>query len=150
VKPEHLKVLPGALVVVGEHARKDEEASGEEVLLLDSSGALRSDQRDCFHFVSLRSVSVLTLIELRSRMTIAAHTGNPTRARARAEAHSSEMARRENLNVRPARAACWRIRRTDFRRSPVRSIADEMEHWLASNGCDGFNIMFPYLPRGCR
>jgi alkanesulfonate monooxygenase len=23
-----------------------------------------------------------------------------------------------------------------------------MEHWLASNGCDGFNIMFPFLPAG--
>src|SRR5262249_44048328 len=28
------------------------------------------------------------------------------------------------------------------------TIADEMEEWLASGGCDGFTVMFPYLPGG--
>ena len=28
------------------------------------------------------------------------------------------------------------------------TIADEMEEWLMTDGCDGFNIMFPYLPDG--
>ena len=28
------------------------------------------------------------------------------------------------------------------------TIADEMEEWLDSGGCDGFNIMFPYVPGG--
>ena len=27
-------------------------------------------------------------------------------------------------------------------------IADQMEEWLSSYGCDGFNIMFPFLPAG--
>ncbi|MGB1702818.1 MAG: LLM class flavin-dependent oxidoreductase, partial [Cycloclasticus sp.] len=27
-------------------------------------------------------------------------------------------------------------------------IADQMEEWLEANACDGFNIMFPYLPQG--
>ena len=29
-----------------------------------------------------------------------------------------------------------------------KTIADEMEEWLHSGGCDGFNIMFPYVPGG--
>ena len=29
-----------------------------------------------------------------------------------------------------------------------RTIADEMEEWLHGGGCDGFNIMFPYVPGG--
>jgi FMN-dependent oxidoreductase (nitrilotriacetate monooxygenase family) len=29
-----------------------------------------------------------------------------------------------------------------------RTIADEMEEWLANGGSDGFNVMFPYLPGG--
>ncbi len=29
-----------------------------------------------------------------------------------------------------------------------KSIADEMEQWLDARGCDGFNVMFPYLPAG--
>ncbi|MEM8977405.1 MAG: LLM class flavin-dependent oxidoreductase, partial [Pseudomonadota bacterium] len=28
------------------------------------------------------------------------------------------------------------------------TIADQMEEWLMERGCDGFNIMFPYLPMG--
>jgi alkanesulfonate monooxygenase len=28
------------------------------------------------------------------------------------------------------------------------TIADQMEEWLASEACDGFNVMFPYLPAG--
>jgi alkanesulfonate monooxygenase len=28
------------------------------------------------------------------------------------------------------------------------SIADEMEAWLNSEACDGFNILFPTVPEG--
>jgi alkanesulfonate monooxygenase SsuD/methylene tetrahydromethanopterin reductase-like flavin-dependent oxidoreductase (luciferase family) len=28
------------------------------------------------------------------------------------------------------------------------TIADQMEEWLVSEACDGFNVMFPYLPGG--
>ncbi len=28
------------------------------------------------------------------------------------------------------------------------TIADQMEEWLLTEGCDGFNVMFPYLPAG--
>ena len=27
-------------------------------------------------------------------------------------------------------------------------IADQMQHWLESEACDGFNVMFPFLPAG--
>ncbi len=28
------------------------------------------------------------------------------------------------------------------------TIADQMEQWLDERGCDGFNVMFPFLPAG--
>ncbi|MDY6839983.1 MAG: NtaA/DmoA family FMN-dependent monooxygenase, partial [Pseudomonadota bacterium] len=28
------------------------------------------------------------------------------------------------------------------------SVADQMEEWLLTEACDGFNILFPYLPEG--
>ena len=28
------------------------------------------------------------------------------------------------------------------------TIADQMEQWLLTPACDGFNVMFPYLPGG--
>ncbi len=31
--------------------------------------------------------------------------------------------------------------------TPV-TIADQMEEWMFSEACDGFNVMFPYLPGG--
>ncbi|MCC2656979.1 MAG: class flavin-dependent oxidoreductase [Panacagrimonas sp.] len=30
----------------------------------------------------------------------------------------------------------------------AKTIADEMEEWLETQGSDGFNVMFPYLPEG--
>jgi len=27
-------------------------------------------------------------------------------------------------------------------------VADEMEEWFRSDGSDGFNVMFPYVPEG--
>jgi len=29
-----------------------------------------------------------------------------------------------------------------------KTIADEMEEWLVTEGSDGFTVMFPYLPGG--
>jgi len=29
-----------------------------------------------------------------------------------------------------------------------KTIADQMEEWLSTDACDGFNIMFPYVPGG--
>ncbi len=28
------------------------------------------------------------------------------------------------------------------------TIADQMEEWLFTDACDGFNVMFPYVPGG--
>jgi alkanesulfonate monooxygenase SsuD/methylene tetrahydromethanopterin reductase-like flavin-dependent oxidoreductase (luciferase family) len=28
------------------------------------------------------------------------------------------------------------------------TIADQMEAWLMSHACDGFNVLFPYVPGG--
>jgi FMN-dependent oxidoreductase (nitrilotriacetate monooxygenase family) len=30
----------------------------------------------------------------------------------------------------------------------AQTVADEMQQWLESGACDGFNILFPYLPEG--
>ena len=30
----------------------------------------------------------------------------------------------------------------------AKSVADQMEQWFVERGCDGFNIMFPFVPAG--
>jgi alkanesulfonate monooxygenase SsuD/methylene tetrahydromethanopterin reductase-like flavin-dependent oxidoreductase (luciferase family) len=57
------------------------------------------------------------------------------------------LARRENLTVRQLAQRLGGYSGLAFVGTPA-SIADEMEEWLVSEGCDGFNVMFPYLPAG--
>jgi alkanesulfonate monooxygenase len=58
-----------------------------------------------------------------------------------------DIARSDNLNVRQLAQRVGGFAGLTFVGTGA-SIADEMEHWLASDGCDGFNIMFPFLPAG--
>jgi alkanesulfonate monooxygenase SsuD/methylene tetrahydromethanopterin reductase-like flavin-dependent oxidoreductase (luciferase family) len=58
-----------------------------------------------------------------------------------------DLARREGLTVRQlaqrlgGHAGLAMI-------GTAKTIAAEMEEWLFSEGCDGFTVMFPYLPGG--
>jgi alkanesulfonate monooxygenase SsuD/methylene tetrahydromethanopterin reductase-like flavin-dependent oxidoreductase (luciferase family) len=57
------------------------------------------------------------------------------------------LARRENLTVRQLAQRLGGFSGLSMVGTP-QTIADEMEQWLRERGCDGFNIMFPYLPAG--
>jgi alkanesulfonate monooxygenase len=57
------------------------------------------------------------------------------------------LARRENLTVRQLAQRLGGFSGLSMVGTP-QTIADEMEQWLHERGCDGFNIMFPYLPAG--
>ena len=57
------------------------------------------------------------------------------------------LARRDNLTVRQLAQRLGGYAGLAFVGTP-RGIADAMEEWLISEGCDGFNVMFPYLPGG--
>lgn len=57
------------------------------------------------------------------------------------------MAREEDLTVRQLARRLGGYSGLAFVGTPA-TIADEMEEWLCSDGSDGFNIMFPFLPAG--
>jgi alkanesulfonate monooxygenase SsuD/methylene tetrahydromethanopterin reductase-like flavin-dependent oxidoreductase (luciferase family) len=57
------------------------------------------------------------------------------------------LARREGLTVRQLAQRFGGYAGQAFVGTP-KTIADEMEQWLMEDACDGFNIMFPYLPAG--
>jgi len=134
-RPEHLKVLPGALVVVGDTL----EEAREKRALLDS----------LVHYDSaIASLSVSLGTDASSFDPEAQLPPIPeTNASKSSRERIVEMARRENLNVRQLAQRVGGFAGLTFV-GTGESIADEMEHWLASDGCDGFNIMFPYLPAG--
>ena len=58
-----------------------------------------------------------------------------------------ELAKRENLTVRQLAQRAGGYSGLAMVGTPA-TIADEMEEWLLGEGCDGFNIMFPYVPGG--
>ena len=57
------------------------------------------------------------------------------------------LAKRDNLTVRQLAQIAGSYGGLAFVGTPA-TIADQMEQWLFSEGCDGFNIMFPYVPGG--
>jgi alkanesulfonate monooxygenase len=58
-----------------------------------------------------------------------------------------ELAARENLTVRQLAQRVGGFGGLAFVGTPA-TIADQMEEWLFTDACDGFNVMFPYLPAG--
>jgi FMN-dependent oxidoreductase (nitrilotriacetate monooxygenase family) len=134
-RPEHLKVLPGALVIVGDTL----EDAREKRARLDS----------LVHYDSaIASLSVALGTDVSSFDPEGSLPPIPeTNASKSARERIIEMGRREKLNVRQLAQRVGGFAGLTFVGTGA-SIADEMEHWLASDGCDGFNIMFPFLPAG--
>jgi alkanesulfonate monooxygenase len=58
-----------------------------------------------------------------------------------------ERARRDNLMVRQLAEIAGSYGGLALVGTPE-MIADQMEEWLYSDACDGFNIMFPWVPGG--
>jgi alkanesulfonate monooxygenase SsuD/methylene tetrahydromethanopterin reductase-like flavin-dependent oxidoreductase (luciferase family) len=58
-----------------------------------------------------------------------------------------ERARRDNLTVRQLAQIAGSYGGLALVGTPA-MIADQMEEWLYSDACDGFNIMFPWVPGG--
>jgi alkanesulfonate monooxygenase len=58
-----------------------------------------------------------------------------------------DLAARDKLTVRQLAQRVGGYGGLSFVGTPA-TIADQMEEWLTSFGCDGFNIMFPFLPAG--
>ncbi len=58
-----------------------------------------------------------------------------------------ELAARENLTVRQLAQRLGGYAGLSFVGTP-QFVADEMQNWLESEGSDGFNVMFPFVPEG--
>ncbi|HLY58736.1 MAG TPA: LLM class flavin-dependent oxidoreductase [Stellaceae bacterium] len=133
--PDHLKILPGVLVVVG---RTDEEAH-EKRALLDS--LIHPDS-------GIASLSVMlghdaSDFDLDARLPDIPETNASRSGRQRIV----ELARRENLTVRQLAQRAGSYSGLAMVGTP-QTIADEMEEWFSSRAADGFNVMFPFVPEG--
>jgi FMN-dependent oxidoreductase (nitrilotriacetate monooxygenase family) len=134
-EPDHLKILPGAFVVVGETVSEAQQKRAQ----LDSLVHYQS---------SIASLSVA----LGHDASGFDPEGPLPEIPATNASHSSrervlELARREDLNVRQLAQRLGGFAGLAFVGTP-RGIADQMEEWLVTEASDGFNVMFPYLPAG--
>ncbi len=133
--PDDLKILPAAFVVVGE--------------TLDEARRKRAHLDSLVHYDS-------GIHSLSSALGCDATGFDPegplpeipeTNASKSARERVVDLARREKLTVRQLAQRVGSYSGLAFVGTPA-GIAEEMGEWLAGNGSDGFNVMFPYLPGG--
>ncbi|RAI58202.1 LLM class flavin-dependent oxidoreductase [Roseicella frigidaeris] len=132
---DHLKILPGCFVVVGDS--------------LEEAQAKRARLDGLVHYESaVASLSVALGVDA-SRFDPDAplpeipETNQSKSGRERAIA----LARREGLTVRQLAQRLGGYGGLAMLGTPA-MIADQMQLWLESEACDGFNVMFPFLPAG--
>ncbi|MBD1554842.1 LLM class flavin-dependent oxidoreductase [Pseudomonas typographi] len=133
--PEHLKILPGAFVVVGDTL---EEARSIRARL----DALVHEQ-SAFASLSVALGVDASRFDPDGYLPEIPDTNDSKSARARVLA----LADREQLTVRQLAQRLGGYSGLAFV-GTAQSIADDMQLWLESHGSDGFNIMFPWLPGG--
>lgn len=132
---DHLKVLPGAFVVVGDTV----EEAKEKRALLDS----------LVHYDSgIASLSIALGTDASGfnpdgPLPDIPESNDSKSGRERV----LRLAAREGLSVRQLAGRLGGYSGLAMVGTPA-MIADQMEEWLMEDGCDGFNVMFPYLPGG--
>ena len=133
---DHLKILPGAFVVVGDSV----EEAKEKRALLDS----KVHYDNAIASLSVQIGTDASGFDPDGQLPPIPETNASKSGRQRlVDARRARQAHR--APARPARRRLWRFCRLSARR---KTIADQMEEWLTMEGCDGFNIMFPFLPAG--
>ena len=132
---DHLKILPGAFVVVGETVDEAREKRARLDSLVHYESAIASLSIALGHDASVFDPDA-PLPEIPE-----SNASKTSRDRVVA------MAKRENLTVRQLAQRLGGYSGLAFVGTP-KTIADSMEEWLIGEGCDGFNVMFPYLPEG--
>ena len=133
--PDHLKILPGALVVVGETAAEAREKRARLDSLVHPDSGIAS--------LSIALGHDSSRFDLDAPLPEIPESNASKSGRQRIIAR----ARRENLTVRDLARIAGSYGGLALVGTPE-MIGDQMEEWLYADACDGFNIMFPYVPGG--
>lgn len=133
--PDHLKILPGALVIVGETLADARAKKAKLDSLVHPDSGIPN--------LSMRLGTDASKFDLDAPLPEIPETNASKSGRESLIA----LARRENLTVGQLAQLVGGYGGLQMVGTPA-SIADQMEEWLVSRGCDGFNVMFPYVPGG--
>lgn len=133
---DDLKILPGAFVVVGDTLAEARQKKARLDGLVHPDSGIASLSVQLGHDASG--------FDLDGPLPEIPETNASKSAREKL----IDMAKRENLTVRQlAQFVGGSYGALEMIGTPV-TIADQMEEWLVTEACDGFNVMFPYLPGG--
>ena len=134
--PDHIKILPGAFVVVGSSLdeAKEKRARLDSLVNYDSG---------------IAAVSIALGVDARKFDPDKPLPDDipETEASKSGRARVIELGKRESLTVRQIAGRLGGYGGLGMLGTP-QMIADQMEEWLEGGACDGFNVMFPYLPGG--
>jgi FMN-dependent oxidoreductase (nitrilotriacetate monooxygenase family) len=132
---DHLKILPGAFVVIGETVEEAREKRARLDSLVHYESAIASLSIALGHDVSS--------FDPDGPLPDIPESNASKSSRDRVVA----LANREDLTVRQLAQRLGGHSGLAFVGTP-QTIADSMEEWLDKEACDGFNVMFSFLPQG--
>jgi FMN-dependent oxidoreductase (nitrilotriacetate monooxygenase family) len=134
--PDHLKILPGAFVVVGETLAEARAKKSRLDSLVHPDSGIAS--------LSVQLGTDVSGFDLDGPLPEIPESNASKSAREKLV----EKAKRDNMTVRQlAQYVGGAFGVLEMIGTPA-MIADQMEEWLVSEASDGFNVMFPYLPGG--
>lgn len=133
--PDHLKIMPGAFVVLGE---TEDEARAKKARLDD---LVHPDS-------GLANLSVRLGVDASGFALDAPLPEIPeTNASKSGQAQIVDYARRTGATVRELARKVGGYGGLQMVGTAAQ-VADRMEEWLDGRACDGFNVMFPFVPEG--
>jgi FMN-dependent oxidoreductase (nitrilotriacetate monooxygenase family) len=132
---EHLKILPGCFVVVGD--------------TVDEARAKRAKLDSLVHYANAIGSLSIALGHDASKFDPDGPLPDipESNASKSGRQRAIDLARRENLTVRQL-AQRLGGHGGFVMIGTAKTIADEMEEWLMTEASDGFTVQFPYLPGG--
>lgn len=135
--PDHLLILPGAFVVVGDTVDEARAKKAKLDALVHPESGIAS--------LSVVLGSDASGFDLDGPLPDHIPESNASKS---GRQKLIDLARREQLTVRQlAQIVGGNYGTLEFIGTPE-TIADQMQQWLDERGSDGFNVMFPYLPQG--
>ena len=134
--PEHIKILPGAFVVVGESGDEAAEKKARLDALVHPDSGMATLSVLLGHDMSGYPLDA-PLPEL-----------PPTNASQSARTKLVAMAERDGMTVGELASYVGGSFSSLEIVGTAAQVVDEMQAWFEGEACDGFNIMFPFLPAG--
>ncbi len=134
--PDHMKILPGAFVVVGDTVDQAKAKKRKLDSLVHPDSGIAS--------LSVALGTDVSGFDLDGKLPEIPQSNASQSGRQRLV----DMAARDNLTVRQlAQIVGGSYGALELIGTPA-TIADQMEEWLTTLACDGFNVMFPFVPEG--